>query len=175
MGGGTLRDNGIHLIDTVCYFLGEVAEIRGGVSGSVWGFPGCEDNGFVLLRNTRGNLASVASTWNEWRGYHFRIEICGTRGSIRTSCFPMITDVVWAPERGGRPRRERFLFPWVHLMEKLRSYRWVLLDSFVREFEAFERAVRGEDTPLATGRDGLVSIEIAHAASSGGRVRAAAG
>src|SRR5262249_32546130 len=38
MGGGALRDNGIHLIDVTRFFLGEVEEVKGFVSNSVWGF-----------------------------------------------------------------------------------------------------------------------------------------
>jgi len=47
-------------------------------------------------------------------------------------------------------------------MEHLRSYRWVGVQSFIREFEAFPRAVGGESTELATGYDGLRAVEIAH-------------
>src|SRR5690606_28302912 len=55
MGGGALRDNGIHLIDLTLYFLGEpVEEVHGFATNRVWRFPGCEDNGFALLRGESG-------------------------------------------------------------------------------------------------------------------------
>jgi predicted dehydrogenase len=54
-------------------------------------------------------------------------------------------------------------------MEHLRSYRWVGVQSFIREFEAFPRAVRGESTELATGFDGLRAVEIAHEVSQNSR------
>jgi predicted dehydrogenase len=165
MGGGALRDNGIHLLDLTCHFLGEVDEVRGFATGAVWRFPGCEDNGFVLLRSSEGKVASVQASWTEWRGYRFLIELYGTRGCIRFSCFPMWTQVVWDDGRGATPRR-RHLFPTVHLFEKLRSYRWVVVESFVEEFAAFAAAVRGARTPLASGRDGLRTVEIAARASA---------
>ena len=62
MGGGTLRDNGIHLIDLTAWFLGDVKEITGMSSGTVWQFPGCEDNGFALLRSADGHIASLQSS-----------------------------------------------------------------------------------------------------------------
>jgi len=93
MGGGTLRDNGIHLIDLTAYFLGDVAEIKGFSSGAVWNFPRCEDNGFALLRSKTGKIASLGSSWNEWRGYRLQVEIYSTLGCIRMSCFPMLTSV----------------------------------------------------------------------------------
>lgn len=165
MGGGTLRDNGIHLLDLTCYFLGDVAEAQGAASGLVWGFPGCEDNGCVLLRNHRGAVATAQATWNEWRGYRFQIEITGERGTIDLSCFPMITRATWAAERGGRPQRKSWYFPMVHLMEHLKSYRWVVVESFLHEFEQFEKAVRGEPNAVATGQDGLLTVQVAQAAA----------
>jgi predicted dehydrogenase len=165
MGGGALRDNGIHLIDLTCYFLGEVEEVKGFASNGVWEFKGCEDNGFALLRSTTGKIASLQASWTEWRGYRFLIEIYGTRGCIRTHCFPMITQVMWSQTRGGTMRRKTYLFLRTFIQEHLRSYRWIVIQSFIQELQAFSRAIRGELTELATGRDGLRAVEIAHAAS----------
>ncbi|MGH2396607.1 MAG: Gfo/Idh/MocA family protein [bacterium] len=165
MGGGALRDNGIHLIDLTRYFLGEVEEVKGFASNSVWEFNGCEDNGFALLRSPMGKIASLQASWTEWRGYRLLVEIYGTRGCIRAWCFPMLTQVIWAKERGGRTRRRIHLFPMTHTWERFRSYRWVVLQSFIQELQAFPRAIRGESTALATGRDGLRAVEIAHAVS----------
>lgn len=165
MGGGALRDNGIHLTDLTCYFLGDVAEVKGFGSNHVWGFEGCEDNGLALLRSSKGRIASIHASWNEWRGYILRIELYGTLGCIRAWCFPMICEVVWAGERGGKTRRRRHLFPRVHLMEKIKSYRWVVVQSFVQEIEAFAQAVNGETSRVATGFDGLQAVEIARIAT----------
>ena len=165
MGGGALRDNGIHLIDLTCYFLGEVVEIKGFTSNSVWGFKGCEDNGFALLRNTAGKIATLQASWTEWQRYRFRIEIYGSRGCIRTWCFPMLTQVTWSKELGGKTGRQNYFFPMTHIWERLRSYRWVVVQSFVRELNAFSRSVVGGCTKIATGEDGLRAVEIANAVS----------
>ncbi len=165
MGGGTLRDNGIHLIDLTRYFLGEVEEVKGFATNHVWGFEGCEDNGFALLRSTTGRIATLHSSWTEWCGYRLLVEIYGTRGCIRAWCFPMRTQVSSASQRGGRSRRRTWFFPATFVMEHLRSYRWVVEQSFVREFEAFARSLCGDATALATGRDGLRAVEIAQAAA----------
>ncbi len=166
MGGGTLRDNGIHLIDLTCYFLGEPQEVRGFGTNRVWGFDGCEDNGFALIRNDAGQVATLQASWTEWRGYSLRLEIYGTRGCIHVSCFPMITRLVAAEQTAGRARRRSFLFPWTHVMEKVRSYRWVVTRSFVPEFENFLLAVVGKPSAVATGHDGLRAVAIADAATS---------
>lgn len=166
MGGGALRDNGIHLIDLTHYFLGDVEEVKGFALDTVWDFKGCEDNGFALLRSKAGKVASLQASWTEWRGYRFVIEIYGTLGCIRASCFPMLTQVVSSTELGGRTKRKRYFFPLVHLREHLHSYRWVVIQSFIQELDAFARAIRGDSTAIATGFDGLRAVEIAHEASS---------
>lgn len=161
VGGGALRDIGIHLIDLTRDFLGDVVAVQGAASGRVWKYPGCEDNGFALLRNSRGNLAAVHASWTEWRRYQFRVEIYGTRGCIRATCFPMMTQVVWAGETGGRSQTKTDWFPRFALGEKLKSYRWVVVESFVEELAAFVSYVRGEPSRVATGGDGLRAVEIA--------------
>jgi predicted dehydrogenase len=169
-GGGTLRDNGIHLIDLCRYFLGEVAEVEGFASNAVWRRDGCEDNGFGLLRSPDEKVAQLQASWTEWRGYRFLIEIYGTRGCVRSWCFPMLTQLVYSQRPGGPTRRRMHLFPRTNIQERLRSYRWVVVRSFVQELQAFGMAVHGHPTPVATGNDGLRAVEIAEAiaATSGG-------
>ena len=165
VGGGALRDIGIHLLDLTRDFLGDVASVKGVASGRVWKYPGCEDNGFALLTSSRGNLASVHASWTEWRRYQFRIEIYGSRGCIRATCFPMMTQVVWAAETGGPTQSKTDWFPRWAIGEKLRSYRWVVVESFVDELEAFASWVNGNPSRVATGQDGLRAVEIAFEAA----------
>ncbi len=163
MGGGALLDNGIHVIDLTHYFLGGVAEVKGYATGNVWKFSGCEDNGFALLKNPAGKVAFLHASWSEWTGYRFAIEVYGTRGCVRASYPPMMVRVVRMDKPGGRPRRSLYLFPKLQIVERLRSYRWTVQQSFMKEFEAFAKAALGEKTHLALGLDGLRSVQIAHA------------
>jgi len=165
MGGGALRDNGIHLIDLTCYFLGEVAEVKGFSSEAVWGFTGCEDNGFALIRSTQDKIASVQASWTEWRGYRLKVELYGSRGCISASCFPMVTQARWSKDLGGKTQRKSYYFPWTHIGEHLFTYEWVVIDSFVKEMDAFVRAAGGDTTTeIASGQDGLRAIGVAHGA-----------
>lgn len=163
MGGGSLLDNGIHVIDLTAYFLGDVAEVAGFATNHVWQFPGCEDNGFALLRNAAGRVATLHASWSEWRGYQFRVEVYGTRGCVIASYPPMMTRVVRMEKAGGPARKQTFLFLKLQVLERLRSYRWSILQSFIREMEAFRSAARGDRTSVALGSDGLRAVEIAHA------------
>jgi predicted dehydrogenase len=166
MGGGALRDNGIHLIDLTCHFLGEVADVKGFASNRVWGYEGCEDNGFALLRSSAGKIAALQASWTEWRGYRLLVELYGDKGCIRAFCFPMMTQVYWSLTRGGKLRRKTDFYPKTQLWEKLKSYRWVVAQSFILELDAFARATRGERTPVATGSEGLRAVMVAERVTS---------
>jgi predicted dehydrogenase len=171
MGGGALVDNGIHILDLTRYYLGEVAEVKGFRTGHVWGFEGCEDNAFALLKNAQGRIAQLQASWSEWRGYRFWIEVFGTRGCVRASYPPMLAQATWFEKPGDAPRRERFLYPALQVNERLKSYRYTVVGSFIEEFGCFVRAVNGEKTQAATGFDGARAVEIADAvyrSSSGG-------
>jgi predicted dehydrogenase len=163
MGGGALLDNGIHIIDLTRYFLGEVDEVKGYASGHVWNFPGCEDNGFALLKSAQGKVAYLQASWSEWRGYRFFIEIYCKRGCVRASYPPMMTQVVRQDENRNRPDRKIHLFPKFQIIERLRSHRWTAIQSFMQELTGFVHTARGEKTPNGLGLDGLRSVQIAHA------------
>jgi predicted dehydrogenase len=175
MGGGTLLDNGIHLIDLTRYFLGEVSEVKGYVTDRVWRFPGSEDNGFALLKSPAGKLASLHASWTEWRGYRLGLEIYGTRGCVRASYPPMMARLIWLDAASGRAQRRFYLFPKLQIAERMRSYRWTVLGSFREELSAFTEAAKGRKTPLALGWDGFRSVQIAHAvyisSRGGGTIR----
>lgn len=162
MGGGALVDNGIHIIDLTRYFLGEVAEVMGFATGHVWQFDRCEDNAFALLRSPSGKVGALQASWSEWRGYRFWIEVYGTRGCVRASYPPMLAQVTWVDKLGGPSRRRFYLFPMLQVIERLRSHRWTATQSLMEEFKAFAQTIAGQDTPLASGRDGLKAVEIAH-------------
>lgn len=164
VGGGALHDNGIHMIDLVRSFLGEIDEVQGFASGTVWNYGDAEDNGFLLLRSSLGCIATLHASWTEWGRYQFRIELVGTLGKIEATCFPMRTEVTWTDRVGGRTRVQRHRFLRTMIGEHARSYRWVVAQSFAREYDAFARAVAGLPSPIATGLDGLRAIEIACAA-----------
>ncbi|MGH7507626.1 MAG: Gfo/Idh/MocA family protein [Longimicrobiales bacterium] len=175
VGGGALHDIGIHLIDLTRSFLGEVAEVTGFATAEIWNYPGCEDNGFVLMRSPQGRVATLHASWTEWGRYQFLIELVGATGRIRASCFPMRLEVLEAGETGGKVRRRAFRFPKTFAGEHVRSYRWVVVRSFITEFDAFARRVRGEPSSIATGEDGMRAIEIACAVSRPDTTQAGSG
>jgi predicted dehydrogenase len=171
IGGGTLMDNGIHLVDHVQYLLGEVEEVYGFASSSVWNLDGSEDNGFALLRGANGKVASLHSSWTEWKGYHFCVQVYGDRGMAEASYGPMFAMSVLREQDGARRRRRRF-YPWVAVREKLRGWQSTVRWTFEQELRDFANPEPGRTVPLASGADGLRAVEIAHAICVSSRLRA---
>lgn len=79
-GGGELIDQGVHLIDLSRWFLGEFPIIQGFVHTYFWKMP-VEDNGFLLLRTEKDQVAFLHASCTEWKN-HFSFEIYGTRGKL---------------------------------------------------------------------------------------------
>jgi predicted dehydrogenase len=164
MGGGALVDNGIHILDLTQFFLGEVAEVKGYRTSHVWKFSGSEDNAWALLKSKQGRIATVQATWSEWRGYRFWIEVYGTLGCVRAFYPPMFAEATWYDKPDGRRTRQFWTYPVFQVIERLKSYRYTVTQSFVAEHQAFIRACAGAKVPAATGVEGARAVEIAHAA-----------
>lgn len=165
VGGGALMDNGIHVVDLTLHFLGEVDESYGLSTDRTWSFPGSEDNGYVLMRSSQGRIGVLHASWTEWRGYHFSVEIYGTKGCVRLSYPPMLTTVYDRPDGSARRgRRQIYLFPVFQIQERLRSYRWTIVRSLVDEQMDFIERINGRPGTGATGVDGLRAVELAHSA-----------
>ena len=72
-GGGILLDQGIHMLDMICYFAGDFEEVNSFVSNSYWHHD-VEDNAYAIMRNQKGCVAMLHSTATQWQ-HKFRLEI----------------------------------------------------------------------------------------------------
>jgi predicted dehydrogenase len=79
-GGGELIDQGVHLIDLARWFLGDFKEVGGFVHTYFWKMP-VEDNGFMLLKTDRRQVAFLHASWTEWKNI-FSFEIFGRAGKL---------------------------------------------------------------------------------------------
>jgi predicted dehydrogenase len=86
--GGELIDQGVHLIDLSRWFLGDFVEVQGFSHTYFWDML-VEDNGFMLLRTARQQVAFLHASCTEWRnlfsmeiyGHQAKLEISGLGGS----------------------------------------------------------------------------------------------
>ncbi len=82
-GGGILIDQGIHMVDLFRLFCGEFDDVKSFIGEHYWPV-GVEDNAFVLLRNSRGQVGMLHSSATQWR-YMFLLEIYLQKGYITIS------------------------------------------------------------------------------------------
>ncbi len=164
MGGGALMDNGTHVLDLVRYVMGDFGEVFGYESSAVWQLK-AEDNALALFRASSGAIGSLQASWSEWKGYRFHIEAYGDRGMARAYYAPMMATVITMDKPGGKPRVARHFFPADILREKMQGWQSTVILAFCEEFADFAALVRGDPGSgrIATGRDGLRAVEVAHA------------
>jgi predicted dehydrogenase len=164
IGGGALLDVGIHLIDLTAYILGDVRDVYGAATGAVWNLPETEDNGFALLRNSNGAVATLHASWTEWKGYRFYLEAYGDRGMVRAYYAPMMHSLISMEKPGGPRRRSRAFYPMLALKEKFFGWQSTVVETFRQELADFVAlGAGGHPSTIADGYAGFRAVEIANA------------
>lgn len=80
-GGGILLDQGIHMVDLLCYFMGEFSQVKSSVNTLVWKEMQTEDSAFAILETKRGQTASLHSSVLQWK-HKFDLDLICTNGYI---------------------------------------------------------------------------------------------
>lgn len=80
-GGGQLTDQGVHIADLVHWFIGLPSEAFALLQTAVWPIQPLEDNAFGLFRYASGAVASLHTSWTQWKNL-FSFEIFGTKGFV---------------------------------------------------------------------------------------------
>jgi predicted dehydrogenase len=80
-GGGELLDQGVHIVDLCRWFLGDFVQVIGMLGTWFWQMAPLEDNGFALLRAAGGQVATLHTSWTQWKNL-FRMEIFGKDGYL---------------------------------------------------------------------------------------------
>lgn len=81
-GGGILLDQGIHMLDLMCYLTGSGAHVLGSkVDNLVWKDMQTEDSAFAMLETDKGQLLSLHSNAIQWR-HKFDMDVICTNGYI---------------------------------------------------------------------------------------------
>jgi len=80
-GGGTLLDNGCHLLDLSRYFIGNFVSGTGITSNTYWKNLEVEDTASGVFKTQDGKTASIFCSWRLLSGYFF-FELNGSDGYI---------------------------------------------------------------------------------------------
>jgi predicted dehydrogenase len=155
-GGGTMLDNGAHILDLFRWFLGDFSECSGSV-GTLHMPIEVEDNGMGIFRKEDGRMAFIQSSWTEWSGYMY-MEIYGSEGSViidnrgertvNTGKWVVTSTTVYTHKDGTRQVFD-------YSTEPPRSYEL--------ELEDYIRCVEEGRQPMASGHDGMKVVEMVHA------------
>ena len=155
-GGGILLDQGIHMLDLFLMFCGNFDDVHAFVSNLYWKMD-IEDNAFAILRNKKGQVASLHSTMTQWR-HLFSLEIFLERGYITINGLKTTSntygneEVSVARNRTEPPEaswtdEEKILFPT--------DYSWA------NEMRMFVDCIRNKKSvPIGNTRDALKLMEL---------------
>jgi len=80
-GGGILLDQGIHMLDLLCYFCGDFAHVHSLVNRLVWQELETEDSAFAILKTAEGKVASLHSSAIQWK-HKFDLDLICSDGGI---------------------------------------------------------------------------------------------
>jgi len=84
-GGGTLIDNGVHLLDLSRWFLGEATECIGLIDTRYMKTATVEDQALAIFRIGDNACVSINCSWTEWYGYLY-FEVYGEKGFLTVDC-----------------------------------------------------------------------------------------
>lgn len=162
-GGGAMMDVGIHITDLVNYVAGDIVEVAGIASGTIWNVEGSEDNAIAVMRTARDVPVIYQATWTEWKGYRTSIEVYGDLGMVRAQYAPMFNLLVTHEKPGAKRTRTIKWYPEIMLREKLKGWESTTRITFDEELADFMRMISGEKVPLADAVAGVRAVEVAQA------------
>lgn len=152
-GGGTMLDNGAHILDLFRWFMGDFSDCFGYVRTLQMPIK-VEDNGMGFFRTKDGRMAFIQSSWTEWSGYMY-MEVYGSEGSIvidnrgervaNTGKWLVTSQTILTTKEGNRQVFD-------YSTEPPRSYELELRD--------FIDCVKKGRQPTASGHDGMKVIEM---------------
>jgi len=162
-GGGALMDLGCHGI-AFCYWFLNRAPIR-----SVYcqmdtlvhgGKTRGEDNAICILEFEGGAVGVVENSWSRRGGMDDSIEVYGDGGLtyadlLMGNALPTYSEHGFGYAVEKAPSTQGWSWP---VFEEIWNY------GFPQEMRHFARCVRGKETPISTGQDGLVVMEALYAA-----------
>jgi len=152
-GGGELLDQGVHIIDLIRWFGGEVREVFGKVETKFWDME-VEDNAFAIIKTDIDVTASMHVSWTNWKNI-FSFEVFGTDGYIRIeglggSYGPETLEIGKRKKEGGRPDIQTIEFPPEDV-------------SWKAEWQEFKNAIIEQRMVIGSGIDGLKANEVIEA------------
>lgn len=152
-GGGTLLDNGCHLMDLARYLAGDAEEVYARVATRRWPIE-LEDTSVVSLRFASGALGTIENAWTA-TGWEEGFWIYGSEGSLEwTNRHAQPTLVHSFRDSPGTTWSETDVARYDFAGERAHH----------RQIRSFLASVRGEEPVVCSGHDGMEAVRIILAA-----------
>ena len=152
-GGGELLDQGVHLIDLARWFLGDLEPVAALVPRWFWEIGQLEDNAFLLLSSTEGRVASLHTSWTQWKN-RFEFEVVGSEGMLSVrglgGSYGPETMTLARRQPSGPPEEEVTVFEAADT-------------SWAQDWADFVAAIREGREPEVGGKAGLAVMRIVDA------------
>jgi predicted dehydrogenase len=155
-GGGTVLDNGAHILDLFRWFVGDFDECMGQVYTLHMPIE-VEDNGMAIFKTKDGRMAFIQASWTEWSGYMY-LEVYGPEGSVAvdnrgermadTGKWSVTSQTVFTKPDGSR---------------QVFDYSREAPQSYELELKDFIDCVTKKKQPTASGHDGMKVVEMVDA------------
>lgn len=162
-GGGVLMTQGIHYIDLLQWYMGEVVEVHGHAATYVHGeHIEVEDSAVATLRFASGALATLQASTAPTPSLGVQIRVTGANGaSAQLTEFPEGSDGrvdIWATgdSVGAQETWPSVLAPNVDLV----TINGALIPWHRAQIADFVDAVRTGGTPAVTGEEAMKSLRI---------------
>lgn len=149
-GGGELLDQGVHLIDLSRWYAGDFSDIDGHVDTYFWQMP-VEDNGFMLLKTVKQQVAWLHVSCTEWKNL-FSFEIFGRNGKLQIDGL------------GGSYGTERLTY--YKMLPEMGPPETITCEypgddkSWAMEFMYFIECIQNNSEPQGNLRDALAALRI---------------
>ncbi len=155
-GGGILMDQGIHMLDLFLMFCGDFEEVKAVCSELYWKLD-IEDNVFAILKNSKGQVASLHSTMTQWR-HLFSFEIFMEHGYI------VINGLITPSQTYGKEElsiAENRTSPPQAAWTKEEKITFLIDNSFEEEVKAFIKCIDFKSPiPIGNSEDALKVMRL---------------
>ena len=148
--GGHLMEQGIHAIDLSRWFLDKFDQVVCFRGAQYWPYGELEDNAFLLMRTSKGQVSSIHSSLLQWKNL-FSFELYGEEGFFEIEGLGGsygVEKLHFCPKEYEKPFE-------VHTTEfRGPDKSWLL------EWMEFAAAIREGRQPLGNGGDGLEAMKL---------------
>jgi len=158
-GGGILMDQGIHMLDLMCYLSNSTFNvINAELTNSFWDIE-VEDNAFITMKNKNGVVATMHSSATQWK-HKFLLEMEFEDGYINLDGI-LSNSRSYAPEMLITARREFEDVTYAMGKPKEQTIWFENDDSWKLELEEFIDAIlNGKKIKNGTSYDGLRALSL---------------